>query len=91
MKSIIQSKKECFICKSIYGLEEHHIFYGKANRKLSERDGLKVYLCPEHHRGTNGVHGMNGKEINLYLKRIAEKIWMQYYNKTIDDFIKEYR
>ena len=37
--------------------EKHHIFGGVANRKLSEQDGLWVYLCPDcHNRPPNGVH-----------------------------------
>lgn len=69
MKSIISNKKECFICQSQINLEEHHIFFGNANRRLSEKDGLKVWLCVEHHRGTNGVHGKNGNELDHRLKQ----------------------
>lgn len=89
-KSILQDKKECFKCKGINNLELHHIFFGSANRKLSEREGLKVYLCVEHHRGNYGVHGRYGKDLNIYLKRIAQKRWQEYYHKTKEDFIKEY-
>lgn len=70
-KSIIQKKKECIICGSL-NTEEHHVFYGTANRKLSEKYGLKVYLCAEHHRGTRGVHGKDGKMIDSYLKQLAQ-------------------
>lgn len=34
--------------------------------------GLIVYLCPDCHIGTNGVHGKNGHDIDLDLKRIAQ-------------------
>jgi hypothetical protein len=90
MKSIIQSKKECFECMSYSNLEEHHIFFGTANRKLSEKDGLKVWLCPYHHRGTKGVHGKDGHTLDSYLKSIAQLAYMQYYNKTKEEFIKRY-
>ena len=90
MKSILQSKKECYICFSTNNLEVHHCFFGSANRKLSEQDGLKVWLCYEHHRGTNGVHGKNGSELNIKLKQIAEKKWIDTYNKSINEFIKIY-
>lgn len=64
MKSIMQTKKDqCFICNMLYNdpfakiTEEHHIFMGTANRKLSEAYGLKVYLCVMHHRtGNKAVH-----------------------------------
>ena len=90
MKSILQSKKECYICFSTNNLEVHHCFFGSANRKLSEQDGLKVWLCYEHHRGTNGVHGKNGSELNIKLKQIAEKKWIDTYNKSINEFTKRY-
>lgn len=53
-------------------------------------DGLMVYLCYEHHEGTDGVHGKNGHKLDLQLKRIAEERWLEYYNKNVDDFIKRY-
>ena len=57
---------------------------------LSEKDGLKVWLCYEHHRGTNGVHGKNGNELDHKLKQIAEKKWIDTYNKSINEFIKKF-
>ena len=89
MDSIIQSRKECIICGSYHGLESHHCLLGK-NRKKAEEDGLKVWLCYEHHRGTNGVHGKNGNELQEHLKVIAETVWLDYYDKTKEDFIIRY-
>lgn len=61
-KSIMQKEKECYICREKYdismqvGLECHHIF-GGANRNLSEKQGLKVWLCQAHHNTAPlGVH-----------------------------------
>ena len=76
MKSIIQDEKECWVCKSPY-VEEHHIFYGTANRELSERYGLKAYLCAEHHRGKTGVHF--NKQLDNKLKGIAQKSFKERY------------
>ena len=42
MKSIIQAKKECFICSKQFGLHSHHIYFGVARRPISERNGFKV-------------------------------------------------
>lgn len=89
MKSIIQSNKECYVCGRKNALHEHHIFFGK-NRKNSEKDGLKVYLCYEHHEGTDGVHGMNGHNLDQELKEIAEANWLLHYKKSKEDFIKRY-
>lgn len=57
----------CYVCGSTQ-TEVHHIYYGK-NRKASDRAGFTVRLCPEHHRGTNGVHGINGHELDQRLKQ----------------------
>lgn len=77
MRSIIQKEKECYICRSPY-VEEHHVFYGTANRQLSEKYGLKVWLCPEHHRGANGVHF--NKRIDSMLKEVAEEWFKATYH-----------
>ena len=89
MKSIIQKNKECYVCKKSNNLHFHHIMFGK-NRKKADNDLLTVYLCYEHHEGTNGVHGKNGHELDLRLKQIAEQVWIEYYNKTLEDFISRY-
>lgn len=77
MKSIIQKEKECYICGTPY-VEEHHIFYGTANRKLSERYGLKVWLCPTCHRGNRGPHF--DKNVDAWLKDIAREAFEQMYS-----------
>ena len=67
----------------------HEVFFGTANRQKSIKDGLVVFLTPEMHNMSNkGVHF--NREFDLYLKRIAEQTWCEYYGKTIDDFIREY-
>lgn len=57
-KSLLYTQKGvCFMCGKFGPTEKHHIFGGVANRKLSEQDGLWVYLCPDcHNRPPNGVH-----------------------------------
>lgn len=89
MESIIQKKKECFICKSTYNLHSHHIFFGSANRKLSEQDGMKVWLCAPHHNMSDaGVHF--DRTLDLRIKKVAQLKWQEYYNKTEDNFRKRY-
>lgn len=73
MKSILQDKKESYISGQTYGLEEHHIFFGTSNRKISEQNGFKVWLTHLEHRGTYGVHGMFGHELDLKLKQDCQK------------------
>ena len=90
MKSTIDDNKDsCYICKRRAYTELHHIFYGK-NRKKSDEDKIIVWLCPNCHRGTNGVHGKKGHNFDNYLKKIGQKTWQMYYNRSTEEFIKRY-
>lgn len=67
----------------------HEVVFGFGRRQKSINDGLVVFLTPEMHNGSNqGVH--YNREFDLYLKRIGQQAWMDYYGKTTEDFIKEY-
>ena len=90
MKSLISNSKYCYICGTQIALHKHHIFKGIRNRKKADEDGLWVYLCYNHHEGTNGVHGKNGKELDQKLKEIAERKWLEFYKKDVNEFIKRY-
>ena len=70
--------------------ERHEVFFSKAYRMKSIKDGLIIFLTEDDHRGTNGVHGKNGDKLNRYLKRTAEKVWISYYKKTKEEFQKRY-
>ena len=89
MNSILQSEKVCYFCGKQYGLECHHIFAGVANRRISEKHGLKVWLCATCHRGTDGAQ--YAKEANLRLKQEAQaafernhshREWMELIRKN---------
>lgn len=89
-ESIIPGNDEfCFICKKFgqytRGTDHHHMVYGTANRKLSDEDGLWCWLCHDHHMMLH-QHGFYKDE----LIQLAEKSWLEYYGKTVDDFIKRY-
>ena len=72
----------------IPGLHRHEVF-GGPNRQLSIEDGLVIFLRPEKHNiGNKGIH--HNKEFAEYAKKIAQQTWMDYYDKTIDDFRKRY-
>jgi hypothetical protein len=87
-KSIITNEKECFICMNTLDLHKHHIFYGYANRKISERDGCWVYLCPRHHNMSNeGVH-MN-KPFDIMLKKYCQEKW-EAKNGDRKEFIRTF-
>ena len=83
----------CFLCIYLHfdyqrrrGLEEHHIF-GGPNRTLSEKFGLKVYLCHEHHQNSpESVHNNKDPQYNLLLKQEGQKAFMKQYPDK--DFVK---
>lgn len=87
--SILQTHKECYFCGFKADLECHHIFAGVANRKISEKYGLKVWLCHRHHTGVEGAQ--YDKTRNLMLKQDAQaafekthshKEWMNLIRKN---------
>ncbi len=86
MKSILQDKKESYLSGQTYGLEDHHIYFGVGKRKISENNGFKVWLTASEHRGTYGVHGMFGHELDLKLKKACQKEYEK--NHTREEFIK---
>ena len=85
MKSIMQSKKECYLCHRTDNLHEHHIFEGTGRRKLSEKYGLKVYLCAQHHNMSDeSVH------FNADLRDALHKAGQEMFEKVYPnlDFLK---
>lgn len=86
MNSILQKNKECYLCGTTLNLEKHHVF-NKFNRDKSEKYGLTVWLCPNHHRGNFSVH--NNRRIDLNLKEIAQDKWESQFG-TKEEFLKEF-
>ena len=62
-------------------LESHHIFMSNPNRKNSERYGLKVWLCKEHHTGNSGVH--QDIKLDWLLKRKAQMEFEKRYDRNM--------
>lgn len=79
MKSIMQADKVCYFCSRTTGLEKHHVFAGVANRKISERCGLWVWLCHECHTGKDGAQYDINK--NLYLKMDAQMAYERTHTR----------
>ena len=85
MDSILQKEKVCMVCKTTRNLESHHCF-GGPRRKLSEKYGLKVWLCHEHHTGNQGVHF--NKEFMDELHEYAQTVFESLYG--YEEFMKEF-
>ena len=87
MKSIIQDTRECWVCGNTHNLHSHHIFFGSGRRHISEREGLKVWLCAYHHNMSDeGVHF--NPDLDRRLKILGETVWCEKNEATPDDFIK---
>jgi hypothetical protein len=69
MKSIMHSESDgyCYLCGAyLREPERHHVFGGTANRRLSEKYGLTVRLCPDCHRQAHS--GGNGLAETLHIQ-----------------------
>lgn len=88
MKKSIMDKDVLWSTEKFRGCHKHHIF-GGANRKLSEKDGLYIFLTPEmHNMSYMGIHF--NQAFMDYAHSVGQISWMKYYNKTKEDFIKRY-
>lgn len=84
----MEENRYCFLCgKNGNGdrLERHHIFQG-ANRSLSEKYGLVVYLCGDrcHRNGPNAVH--RNKETAKLLHQYGQRKAMRENGWTAEQF-----
>ena len=70
---------ECYVCGRYGYVERHHILGGRNRKKCDKYPLLKIPLCPDCHRGTNGVHGKNGHELDFRLKQEAQTIFERHY------------
>lgn len=77
MRSIMQKEQRCYICGYTKTLEVHHCLHGTANRKNSERYGLKVFLCHQCH---DKVHFGQSRILDEYLCREAQKAFEEKYS-----------
>lgn len=87
IKSIMQDREagQCYLCRLLHGdysikpvRQEHHVMGGTANRRLSEKYGLKVWLDPDHHLyGPEAVH--RNAEVAEILHREAQRAFERNY------------
>jgi len=67
---------------------EHHVFEGTHHRRLSEKYGLKVYLCGEHHNlSSRGVHFNH--MLDAMIKQYAQKKFEETHSR--EEFIKIFK
>lgn len=85
----IMPKSNLYETERREGLHRHEVFFGTGNRKKSIEYGLVVFLTPEMHNMSNfGVHF--NRDFDLQLKEIGQRAAMEYYDWTVQDFIREF-
>ena len=72
-----------YFTKKVTGCQKHHIFGGVANRPKSEKYGLFIWLTPTQHKYLHN----HPKEM-LNIKKEAQKSFMNYYDKNVEEFIE---
>lgn len=91
-ESILQKKDgTCYLCRKLdlnYRIHacvhKHHVF-GGPNRKISEAEGLYIYLCPEHHvLGRDAVH--REYEMMRMLQEDAQRVYERTHSR--EEFMK---
>ena len=83
-KSILHCKDgTCYLCMKLNEdyrihpvVHEHHI-YGGPNRSISEKEGLKVYLCLAHH--IDGQQAVHNNQKNM---RILQEDGQRVFERT---------
>ena len=81
MQSIVQRKRECFVCKRDDTLTVHHLYAG-SRRQRADREGLTVFLCPLCHERVQH-HDAAADRI---LKQIGQRAFERTH--TREEFIR---
>lgn len=78
-----QDKSKCYFCNN-KAVDTHELIKG-INRKKCIKWGLIVYICRDCHRKTE-----EDSEFYQKTRKMAQKVWQNHYNKTTEEFIKEF-
>ena len=77
MESIMNTQKGvCYLCGMTVPTESHHCLHGTANRRIAEKEGLKVWLCRNCH---TKVH--RNKVWDTSLEQMAQRVWEDNFKK----------
>lgn len=84
--NFIGDTEECFICKTTYSLETHHIMNGPY-KKASEKYGLLVKVCTNcHTMAPDSIH--RDSKMMKKLKMFGQEYFEQSHSR--EEFIKEF-
>lgn len=71
-KSIMQTEKECFVSRRTDNLHKHHIFFGTANREVSEQNGFWIWLTGELHNQDSKKDIHSTPAFNLKIRQLCQ-------------------
>lgn len=81
MKSIMDTEQgKCYLCGRETVTECHHIF-GGSNRRISDKDGMTVYLCRLCHWRCH--NGENSPIVRYRLHKDGEIRWIEHFGPDI--------
>jgi hypothetical protein len=89
---IVTDMNRCAECQTPHKRSElnyHEVFYGTGKRQLSIKYGLVIPLCTcccHNQVECTGIHF--DKELCSKWHKIGQKAFMEYYNKSADEFRK---
>ena len=82
----------CYLCMAINNdfrlhayVEAHHVFPGAAGRRVSEENGLKVWLCRAHHRDSAAAVHRNHDNM-LLIQQDAQKDFLR--TRTMQEWMR---
>lgn len=89
MKSILQKEKKCWQTGRTNGLHKHHIYYGTALRKISDKHGFWVWLSAEWHNSDSriDIHSNPNCGLDLQLKQECQRAY-ESMGHSREEFIK---
>lgn len=87
MKSSMQNleKDGCYICGSYSGIQRHHCIGGSGRRKKSDKYGLIVNICFNHHGGDQDIHKIRTD----LLKEIRESAQKSFETTHTREFFRK--
>ena len=92
--SIIQPKDGgCYLCQKLHDdytvkrTEEHHVYFGRGQRAISEANGFKVHLCRKHHTHNGGPEAVHrNHEICLLVQQDVQRAFEKTHSR--EEFVK---
>jgi ribosome-binding protein aMBF1 (putative translation factor) len=77
-----KEREECELCGRWEYLSPHHVFFGTANRKISEKYGMVIRVCPDCHlNGKKAIHSCI--EVDRELKQKYQIKFEEKYSRAL--------